>query len=440
MMVPALFLVFCAGFTVAAEPGRHIYVHPQQGDDHADGLSATAADGHGPVRSIAQAVHLAQPGDTVDLAAVEQPYKESAVFTNRSGEPGRPIVLDGHGATLSGCEPLNVDDWKMVAPGRYRTARLPNRPSQVGRFYFLFDGVPNHMGRSSKGVHAPFKKPDDLKPGEWTFVQSEGAYYIQIDPARSLADCRVEAPVRLNGVQISGKCSHLVIRNLTATHVYNDGYNIHGTTRDIAFENITAIECGDDGLSAHDDCEIRVDGFVSIRNSTGECNIGNSRSTNNRLLIKENTGRDFYMLGSNTHTLTNSTIYTSNYRTIDVAGQGKADDVCTLKLDNVVVHRDRSATPLSAGKNSVVEINGVTLDGIGMDLAGRSAVARNSKFEGTPASTIRVAADTRWTAEGNVYGVESITVGEKAYTAANFDAYRQATGQDKGSKWEAGKK
>ena len=145
------------------------------------------------------------------------------------------------------------------------------------------------------------------------------------------------------------------------------------------------------------------------------------------------------MLGSNTHTLTNSTIYTSNYRTIDVAGQGKPDDVCTLKLDNVVVHRDRSASPLSAGKNSVVEINRLTLDGLGMEIAGRSAAVRDSKLEGTPPSTIRVAAGSQWTADGNVYGVESITVGEKPYTAASFDAYRQATGQDKGSKWGAGK-
>ena len=227
-------------------------------------------DGHGPVRSIARAIQLAQPGDTVDLASVDQPYKESAVFTNRSGEPGRPIVLDGHGATLSGCEPLKIADWKMVAPGRYRTTRLPNKSSQVSRFYFLFDGVPNHMGRSSKGVHAPFKKPDDLKPGEWTFVQTEGAYYIQIDPARKLADCRIEVPVRLNGVQISGKCSHLVIRNLTATHVYNDGYNIHGTTRDISFENITAIECGDDGLAPTTTARFA---------STGSCRFATRRAS-----------------------------------------------------------------------------------------------------------------------------------------------------------------
>ncbi|MEI9897947.1 MAG: hypothetical protein WDN28_29840 [Chthoniobacter sp.] len=56
---------------------------------------------------------------------------------------------------------------------------------------------------------------------------------------------------------------------MNATHVYNDGYNIHGKCRDCVFEHIGAFECGDDGISAHDDCQYRVDGLVSIGNSTG---------------------------------------------------------------------------------------------------------------------------------------------------------------------------
>lgn len=435
-LLVVLSLVLCPLLIQAAETGRHIYVHPQRGDDRADGRPATSTDEGKPVRTIARAIGLAAPGDTIDLALVAEPYKEMAVFTNRSGEPGRPIVLDGHGATLSGSEPLRADDWEMVAPGRYRSSRLPNQTFVIGRFFFLFDGVPNHMGRSSKGVHAPLKKPEDLKPGEWTFVETERSYYLQIAPTAKLSDCRIEAPVRQNGVQISGRCSHLVIRNLTATHVYNDGYNIHGTTRDVLFENIKAIECGDDGLSAHEDCEIRVDGFVSMRNSTGECNIGNSRSTNNRLLIKENLGHDFYMLGTNTHTLTNSVVYSSGHRTIVVAGQGKPEGICTLKIENVVVHRDRSAAPLVFGKDSVVDVDRLTVEGLDVEVSGRSATLRHSTLGGNPPSSVRVSAGTQWTADDNVYALKNITVAGKPYTAATFEAYRQATGQDKASKWE----
>ena len=46
----------------------------------------------------------------------------------------------------------------------------------------------NHMGRTSKGPSQPLKKPDDLQAGEWTIVQNEHAFYLRIDPAKSLDD------------------------------------------------------------------------------------------------------------------------------------------------------------------------------------------------------------------------------------------------------------
>lgn len=111
---------------------------------------------------------------------------------------------------------------------------------------------------------------------------------------------------------VAGNCNHLIIRNVIATHVYNDGYNIHGTCRDVRFENIQAIECGDDGFSAHDDCQVEVDGFVSIGNSTGVCNTGESVSKNNRLLLRDNLGFDFFLIGTRAHTLTNSVLLCSS--------------------------------------------------------------------------------------------------------------------------------
>lgn len=419
-------------------PGRHYYVNPDTGDDAATGLSPVRSGTDGPLRSIAKAIALAKAGDAVDLAPREKPYRESAVFHNRSGEPGRPITLDGHGATLSGCEPIVPAQWEMTAPGLYRNARLlRTNPAIIGRYFFRFDGQMSHMGRSSKGRHLPLKKPQELQPGEWTFQDSDQAFYLKIDPARRLADYRIEAPLRSNGVGISGRCEHLLIRNVNATHVWNDGYNIHGVSRDILFENITAVECGDDGLSAHDDCEVRVDGFVSIANSTGMCNVDHSTSRNNRLWIQDNLGVDFYMLGDNVHTLSNSMIFTSGNRAIVAAGNAHNREPCTLKIDNVIVRRKGEANLMDFDANSVVEIHRTTIDGLGIRAGGKSLALRHSVLAGGRAAEVIVSPKTKWQAENNLYDLKSLRLADRPYTAATFEQYRCATGQDQGSRWTA---
>lgn len=50
------------------EPGRHWFVIPDTGDDRHDGSSPVVANGKGPLRTIARAVRLAEPGDTTDPA------------------------------------------------------------------------------------------------------------------------------------------------------------------------------------------------------------------------------------------------------------------------------------------------------------------------------------------------------------------------------------
>ena len=79
----------------ATPEAQAIHVDPRGGDDRNDGVAA-------PVKTIARGIRLAQPGDTVHLAPVR--YFESADLSNKHGEPGKPITLDGHGAVLDGTE------------------------------------------------------------------------------------------------------------------------------------------------------------------------------------------------------------------------------------------------------------------------------------------------------------------------------------------------
>lgn len=403
---------------------RDLYVNPLTGDERNNGLAAMpGATGVGPVKTIHRAVRNAQPGDTVHLAPLDEPYHESPVFHDRICPADQSITLDGHGATISGAERMDVAAWEQVAPGRFRKVGLMRMDSAVlGRWFFRIDGRMQHMGRTSKGPSAKLKLPTELQPGEWTFVEAEDAFYLQLDPAKKPADYVVEAPVRSAGVQISGRNENIVIRNLNTQHVYNDGFNIHGYCRGVVFENVAAVECGDDGISAHDDCRIKVDGFTSIGNSTGFCHTNDSHSDSNRVLIRDCLGFDVFVLDTGRHTLSNSIVYSSAAQSVVVSGPRAGKDgvvpegACTLKLRNTaVVRRGRNtsmrfaAGSLVTAENCVFAGFDITADCMSLNLW-ESVVAGIDDRRGK----LTIAEKTRVIAPRNLFDVD-VTGGQFEY-------------------------
>lgn len=429
------------GLHCAGALGRDIYVNPETGDERSSGLAAEKKGADGPVKSIHRAVRMALPGDTVHLARLAEPYREVAVFHNAHGEPGRPITFDAHGATITGAEPLNPDDCRAVAPGLYRTDRLipaklvTPEDAVSRRWFFLYAGRINRMGRTLKGTNAPYKKPADLAVGEWTYQRDENAFYLKIDPQKKLVDYHIGYPARGAGVQVSGDCSHLVIRNLVAMHVYNDGFNIHGKTRDVRYENIQSIECGDDGFSAHDDCDSAIDGFISIGNSTAIANAGRCSTTNNRVFADKNVGTDLLFFGSGVHTLTNSHIRCSGAYSLRLFGADAYDNICTLKLENVLLERAGDTSPLKVDHNGSLEADHTTLLGFNLQAAGKSVTLRNSAVGGQPQPQWALSAATLWTADHNLYDFKLLEIGNTSYDAAVFSTYQKATRQDANSRW-----
>lgn len=366
-MLRFLLPILLAGFVSAR--AVDYYVDPEIGDDHANGL-ATKPDGpNAPVKTIARAVKAAQPGDTVHLAKAV--YKESAVFHNRAGEEGKPITLDGHGATLEGADPLNPADWPEVSPGLFRNDNLLRLDDAViQRWFFLWDGRMNHMGRTSKGLRPDFKRPEELQPGEWTFIKDDtrkvpnsaqifGSFYVKLPPGQKLADAHIAAPMRSAGVQISGENKWITIRNINATHVYNDGYNIHGKCRDVIFEHIGAFECGDDGISAHDDCRYRCDGLVCIGNSTGIADTVDSITEYDHVYIRDCLGIDLLFTGTNRHVVHNGVVL--SYAHTPVSVSGTEPGTCSLLLDNVFIRREVAPAEVRIGKGGVLDLQHATI-------------------------------------------------------------------------------
>jgi hypothetical protein len=278
-------------------PPRAFYVNNEQGKDSATGLAPNQA-----VRTLAKAVSLLQPGDTLHLAVTALPYRETLhLGDNFGGVPGRPITIDGHGATLTGSDPLRLDGWvEAGAPGLYKSAKFLSEleefteEAKLMRVFFIFDGVMQHMGRSSKGNHSRLKPVAGLQPGEWTYVPAEKTFYLKVNG--KLADARIEAPYRRNGVAIrapQAALTHVTIKNLVVCHVLNDGWNLHGTTQHLLLKNIAAYECGDDGISPHETCEVEIDGFWSVGNSTGMGNGYLSVTKARNVRLENNTAHQF---------------------------------------------------------------------------------------------------------------------------------------------------
>lgn len=252
-------------------PAREFFVNNEVGNDSASGLAADKA-----VRSLAKAVSLLKPGDTLHLEVTGQPYRESLrLGDDFGGVPGKPITISGHGATITGSDPLRLDGWvEAGAPGLYKSAKFLSEleeftdESKLMRVFFIFDGVMQHMGRSSKGNHSRLKAVAALQPGEWTYEPTEKTFYLKVNG--KLADAKIEAPYRRNGVAIRSPkvaLTHVVIKDLIVCHVLNDGWNLHGTTQNLLLKNIAAYECGDDGISPHETCEVEIDGYWAVGNS-----------------------------------------------------------------------------------------------------------------------------------------------------------------------------
>ncbi|XHR29493.1 MAG: hypothetical protein ACFUZC_02815 [Chthoniobacteraceae bacterium] len=288
--------------------------------DVANGNDAGKGSREQPFKTTSKGIGAAQAGDTVEILKVDFPIHETLVVKNKSGQPGRPIVIDGKGNLFTGSDPLKAEDWTEVKPGVFRNDHLlanltattsANSSFILTRYYMLWNGVQNRMGRSSKGYLPPLPPVDRLKAGEWTCVEAENAFYIAIEPGQKLADSHIELPVRLNGVSVIGDCSHWVLRNINTTHVINDGFNIHARTADFVFENIIATECGDDGISAHEESDIIIHGLVSRHNSTGMAHISVMpspvRSTCDRLVLEDNYAFNL-LLENGEHVISNSLV------------------------------------------------------------------------------------------------------------------------------------
>ena len=256
------------------------YVDPAHGGDNNLGLSPQTA-----FATLGTALSVLRPGDTLHLA--RGATFQGPLTVPASGTAGRPIVIDGHGATVTCRRPVPENGWIEQGDGLWL--------SRNGAFWGACR--PRVLDAEKRLVsvavtHPAFKDPTRLAVG--VAVWNKDGIWFRPDPGRSPASYGLVGFYGFCGVIIENK-SYVTIRNLVCENASNDGFNIHGTCRGLVFENVEARWNGDDGFSIHDDVQVTVNGLYSHHNDYGIQDVGGSQSVYNGVRAESNrlNGVDF---------------------------------------------------------------------------------------------------------------------------------------------------
>ena len=384
------------------------------GDDANDGVQQ-------PFKTIARGLQALQLSDTLVLTPMDEPYRES-IPLRPGGTAAAPMVIDGGGATISGADPALQTGW-TEAGGIHKLA-------QVTEVHFLF----GPDCRYEQG-----KSPTEMGPEEWFW--KSGELFFRPAAGKTPADYRLEMSVRISGIIATG-VGQCIIRNLTAMHFYNDGFNIHNGSAPLWFENIRGVWNGDEGFSAHENCECYVRGAEFSHNYWHGINdIDFARTFYQNIVCRDNRSKGIWFIGG-MHSVTDSEVSGS-------PTQVMCSLTSRLKFPRAEEHPLRQSIAnfrsvvVDAKPNEAAVV--VTSDGVGIfehclirggrigvqvDQGGR-AYLLNSIVSGAAELAVRSAG--QFAADYNLYWPGRFQLNGTDYGPEQFAAYQQAGGNDEHS-------
>ena len=236
----------------------------------------------------------------------------------QGGTPEKPAVFDGKGMNID----LGVDvtDHAWKKEGDVWTSSEPLSGPQAfatGQSTALFlDELPIIIARV-KPAEKDGRHP--LKPGQMACTE-DGRIYFRWPPSKSPGQARIILPPKSNVSCVTIACSHIIVRNITAIHAGNDGFNIHGKWVGIRLENVKAFSNADEGISAHDDVQMDVVGAEIAWNGSsagGVADVNRCTTTYKDCQVHDNVGAAFKFTGKS-HSVSDTLIY-NQARDFDVA-------------------------------------------------------------------------------------------------------------------------
>lgn len=356
----ALMAIFPAGVSAA-----EIFVHARNGNDRNAGTAES------PLATAQRAVSLAQPGDCIHLLPENAIYRQSITLHGKTD-----LVIQGHGVTLDGADPLPADGWESVGGALHRR-RLPR--TFLDRHLLIVSGRMERMGRTQSSNSRPFPRPDQLQPGEFCFEQiddQQGWLYVNGDVHQ------LEWAVRANGLATGGETARIVVRNLNARNFLNDGFNIHGHAVQLKFEHIRGYDCFDEGFSAHDQCQCEVDFGEFFGNENAVADVNDSETHYRHCEFRDSVSVDVLLVGAK-HSLTDCRILNTTSATALSAGlHGVAGKPFELELTRVQIlgrAGDRARVRIDGGK---VQVLGCRMENVDWNVTGAEATYQDSSING----------------------------------------------------------
>ena len=230
-----------------------------------------------------------------------------------------PAVFDGKGMVIDLGTDVTDHAWKKE--GDVWTSSTPlSGPTPVagGQFTALFldetpitiahDRVAERAAADKKTFH--FLPPSALKPGQMGCTE-DGLLYFRWPATKSPDKTRIILPPKAGISCVSIECSHIIVKNITAMHSSNDGFNIHNDRVGIRLENVRALSNCDEGISAHETVQMDVDGAEIAWNGSsdgGVADVGKSITTYKNCRVHDNAGAAFKFTGQS-HSVTDTVIY-----------------------------------------------------------------------------------------------------------------------------------
>jgi hypothetical protein len=411
-----LLLAFAAPLAAAAATW---HVNNAAGDDARDGRSPATA-----FATLRKGVASCSAGDRLVLANTGQPYLESLEFRGRGGTPARPLMVEGNGAVLSGFRPVPADAWQKRGPDAwfFPHPRPPMRP------YLRIDG---------QRVE-PQRKPDALAPGQYCWT--EDGVLFRPEAGKTPAEHRIEGTFLTNGVTIEG-AGHILCQDLVAEGFSNDGFNVHGDCQGIECRNIEARHNGDDGFSIHEDVSAVVRNGWFHHNDYGIQDVHAGRSSYFGVLAEDNrvAGVEFH---GGLHLLVDAVVRRNAGPQVKVTHSPAAHiglspshlgAVGLSVLKNVLAFGGKVALAVD-GKGSVSASNCVFRDAeTGVEVSAEATCHLTACVVDGCRDLELSTLSPRVELDHNLYHPGRFSWQKQRFEPAQWDAFRQATGQDKQS-------
>jgi hypothetical protein len=241
--------------------GRQIHVDNETGNDRAAGEQPkNMADMTGPVKTLARALQMTQPGDVIVLAKTSTPYREiiSLTGSRHSGSPQMPFIIRGNGAVLDTSTAIPPEAWK-----NHEGAVFWFQPRLTTYQQLFLNGRP--------AVRAPLtadRRLPKLEAHQW--AMKDGRIYFCVEKNKLPADYRLSCARDAAGITLY-HVAYVHIADLTVQGFQLDGINLANSARHVRISGVTCRNNGRSGISVGGASTVEI--LRSVLDGNGEAQL-----------------------------------------------------------------------------------------------------------------------------------------------------------------------